>query len=229
MSRRRKLKAEEKIAIAQACLKGEMSQSEAARRYGINYSSVQEYVLWYKMKGPSIFFDTKHNSYSEELKISAVKDYLAGNGSLREIAAKYGLKAKQQLQNWLKVYNSGRGFKRKISGGSHMKQGRKTTFEERVTITKECLESGNDYGRIAKKYEVSYQQVYTWVKKFKEFGEKGLEDRRGERVKDQDPRTELEKAQIEIERLKHELYMTKMERDLLKKLDEIERRDRYRK
>ena len=38
-----------------------------------------------------------------------------------------------------------------------------------------------------------------------------------------------EKAQIEIERLKHELYMTRMERDLLKKLDEIERREAYRK
>ena len=38
-------------------------------------------------------------------------------------------------------------------------------------------------------------------------------------------RTELEAAQIEIERLKHQLYLTEMERDLLKKLDEIERRD----
>ena len=31
----------------------------------------------------------------------------------------------------------------------------------------------------------------------------GLEDRRGKRKKDQVPRTELEKAQIEIEQLKH--------------------------
>ena len=41
----------------------------------------------------------------------------------------------------------------------------------------------------------------------------------------QRPRTELEAAQIEIERLKHQLYLAEMERDLLKKLDEIERRD----
>ena len=32
-----------------------------------------------------------------------------------------------------------------------------------------------------------------------------------------------------IKQLEHELYMTKMERDLLKKLDEIERRDAFRK
>jgi hypothetical protein len=50
-----------------------------------------------------------------------------------------------------------------------------------------------------------------------------LEDRRGRRKKDQVPRTELEKAHIEIEKLKHQLYMAEMERDLLKKLKELER------
>ena len=60
-------------------------------------------------------------------------------------------------------------------------------------------------------------------------GEAGLEDRRGKRKKDQAPRTELEKAQIEIKQLKHKLYLAEMERDLLKKLDEIERRDAFRK
>jgi len=52
-----------------------------------------------------------------------------------------------------------------------------------------------------------------------------LEDRRGRRKKDQIPRTELEQAQIEIEQLKHKLSLAEMERDLLKKLDEVERRD----
>ena len=36
----------------------------------------------------------------------------------------------------------------------------------------------------------------------------------------------LEKAQIEIEQLKHRLHLAEMERDALKKLQEIERRDR---
>ena len=36
---------------------------------------------------------------------------------------------------------------------------------------------------------------------------------------------QLEAAQIEIERLKHELYLANMENHLLKKLDEIVRRD----
>ena len=106
-----------------------------------------------------------------------------------------------------------------------MKQGRSTTQEERVQIAKECLESGKNYGEMALKYNVSYQQVRTWTLKFEELGEAGLEDRRGKRKKDQEPRTELEAAQIEIERLKHELYLANMENHLLKKLDEIVRRD----
>ena len=60
-------------------------------------------------------------------------------------------------------------------------------------------------------------------------GEAGLEDRRGRRKKDQTPRTELEQVQIELEQLKHKLYLAEMERDLLKKLDEVERRDAFRK
>ena len=110
-----------------------------------------------------------------------------------------------------------------------MKKARLTTLEERIQIAKDCIANGENYGETALKHKVSYQQVYQWTKKFKEMGAAGLEDRRGKRKKDQTPRTELEKAQIEIERLKHELYMTQMERDLLKKLDEIERREAYRK
>ena len=60
-------------------------------------------------------------------------------------------------------------------------------------------------------------------------GEAGLEDRRGKRKKDQVPRTKLEKAQTEIEQLKHKLYLAEMENTLLKKLDEIERREAFRK
>lgn len=110
-----------------------------------------------------------------------------------------------------------------------MKNTRKTTQEERIQIAKECIENGNNYGEIAIKYQVSYQNVYTWVKKYRELGEAGLEDRRGQRTAQQKPRTEEERLRIENAQLKHELYLAKMERDLLKKLEEIERREAYRK
>ena len=106
-----------------------------------------------------------------------------------------------------------------------MKQGRETTQEERVQIVRECIATGKNYGEMALKYQVSYQQVRNWTLRFEEMGEAGLQDRRGRRKKDQKPRTELEQAQVEIEQLKHKLYLVEMERDLLKKLKEVERRD----
>mgnify|MGYP004523857555 FL=1 len=227
---REKVTPEERIGAAKACAEGRMSSREVARRLGVDEAQVREWVFRYKSHGAEAFQKQERNTiYSGELKVQAVREYIAGNLSQREIAAKYGLRSTSQIRDWIKVYNSGRNFEHRMSGGSRMKQGRETTQEERIAIVRDCLENGSNFGAAAIKYNVSYQQVYTWVKKFKELGEAGLEDRRGKRIVDQEPRTELEKAQIEIAQLKHELYMTKMERDLLKKLKELERRDAFRK
>ena len=230
MSRKRKLTTEERAEAAKACAEGRMSAAEAARRLGVAKSTVREWAIQYEENGTlALGTQKKNNVYSAELKREAVEAYLMGKGSKEKIAAKYGMRSVTQLKDWIKVYNSGRDFSRRMSGGSRMKQGRETTQEERIAIAKDCLENGRNYGETAIKYRVSYQQVYTWVKKYKELGEKGLEDRRGKRLAAQEPRTELEEAKIRIAQLEHELYMTKVERDLLKKLDELERRDAFRK
>jgi len=230
MSRKNKLNAEEKVRIAEDCIEGRISQAEAARRVGVDESSIRAWIAKYKSEGSYGLWQTEKNRvYSEELKLQAVMEYLGGKGSLREICKKYRIRTKTQLRAWIKVYNSGRDFKHKMSGGSRMKSTRKTTQEERVQIAKECIENGDNYGEIAIKYQVSYQNVYSWVKKYRELGEAGLEDRRGQRTAQQEPRTEEERLRIENAQLKHELYLARMERDLLKKLEEIERREAYRK
>ena len=228
--RRIKVTPEGKIQAAKECAEGKYGTSEQARKLGVDESTVREWVKRYQAQGVSAFYDTDTNKvYSEEVKAKAVEDYLSGKGSQATIAAKYGLRTKTQLQQWIKMYNSGRGFRHKMSGGSRMKQGRETTQEERVAIAKDCIATGENYGETAIKHNVSYQQVYQWTRKYKEYGEAGLEDRRGKRMKDQVPRSHEEELEIEVAKLKRELYETKMERDLLKKLDEIVRRDAYRK
>ena len=228
--RKTKLTIEEKIEIVRMYSEGKESKCSLAKRFGIDESSIRDYVARYKAQGIEGFTDYgKNRVYSEELKYQAIKAYMEGKGSTRDVAAQFGLRDSHQLRKWLKVYNSGRGFRQKMSGGSRMKESRPTTVEERVQIAKDCIANGGNYGETALKFNVSYQQVYQWVKKYKEKGEAGLEDRRGKRLKDQTPRTREEELEIEIAKLKHELYMTKMERDVLKKLDEIERREAYRK
>jgi transposase-like protein len=225
-----KADAEVKIQTAKLCLGGKMSQRDAARHAGVSKAVVQIWIKIYEAQGEMGLIDLQKNQvYSPKTKLSAVTDYLNGVGSLQSIAAKYGLRSKTQLQKWIKMYNNGEDFLRKISGGSRMTTSRKTTKDERIQIVKDCLENGCNYGETATKHNVSYQQVYGWVKRFKDLGESGLEDRRGKRKVDQEPRSEVEELKIKLAQTEHKLYMAEMERDLLKKVKELERKDLYRK
>ena len=228
--RKRKYEVELIIKIVKENIEKGVSIGDLSTKYNIHHGVIEDWIVQYKHNGVRAFLQEDQNRvYSPEIKKQAVEDYLIGKGSQREITAKYGLRGRTQLREWIKVYNSGEGFRHKMSGGSRMKEARPTTVEERIQIAKDCIANGGNYGETALKFNVSYQQVYQWVKKFKEKGEPGLEDRRGKRLKDQTPRTREEELEIEVAKLKHELYMTQMERDLLKKLDEIERREAYRK
>ena len=60
-----------------------------------------------------------------------------------------------------------------------MTKGRKTTQEERAQIVAFCIEHGKDYALTMETYQVSYQQVYSWVRKYEASGVDGLVDRRG--------------------------------------------------
>lgn len=228
MPHKTKVGAEEKGRLVQRFLNGQMGIIEVSRKTGANPASIRLWIARYEAEGVEAFLPHERNrAYRPDEKRQAVQDYLSGEGSLLDICKKYKIKSTHQLRNWIKVYNAHGDFNliKHSGGGSYMKQGRETTQEERIQVVKDCIASGKNYGEIALKYKVSYQQVRTWTLRFEELGETGLEDRRGQRKKDQTPRTELEKAQIEIEQLKHQNYLLTMERDLLKKLDEIERRD----
>lgn len=227
MSKRKKRTTEERITIVQQIAEGKISQEAASRQAGVGTSTIRRWLQRYKAEGVQGLAESRKNRvYSEETKASAVKAYLSGEGSLSDLCIKYKIRDDHILREWIKVYNSGKDFKR-MYGGSRMKQGRETTQDERYEIVMACIDSGLDYGATAEKYNVSYQQVYTWVKKYKALGKPGLEDRRGQRKKYQAPRNEKEALEARIAQLEAENRLLKMERDLLKKVKELERRDAF--
>ena len=232
MSHKQKLSIEEKVKLVRQCIQGEISIQGAAEKARVGRTSVRRWISAYEAEGAAAFLPHEKNRiYSPELKREAVLCYLSGEGSLLEISKKYKIRNPNILEAWIKVYNTHGNFNsvKQSGGGSYMRQTRSTTQEERIQIARECIASRKNYGELAIKYNVSYQQVYTWVKKFSQLGEAGLEDRRGKRTQNQEARSEIEELRIKMAKLEHELYMTKMERDLLKKLEELERGDAYRK
>ena len=215
-----------RMSIIRRYVLGELSRAEASRQCGVSERTMARWRVRYQTEGTLGFLpQEKNRRYSPTLKEEAVKAYLSGKGSLLEICKKYKILDERQLRSWIKVYNGHKDFK-KQTGGSRMTKGRETTQAERIAVAKACIANGKNYGEVAIAYNVSYQQARSWTLKYIEGGEAALEDRRGQRKKDQHPRTELEQAQIEIEQLKHKLKMLEMENHLLKKLEEIERRRR---
>lgn len=166
----------------------------------------------------------RNKKYSAELKLQAVEDYLNGGGSYVTVSQKYGLRSKTQLENWVLWYNGHKVFKERRGAGTeiYMTKGRKTTLDERIEIVAYCIEHGKDYPKAIEKYGVSYQQIYSWVRKYEETGIDGLRDGRG-RTKPVEEMTDVEKLQAENRLLKAQLRDKEVEMLLLKKLQELER------
>ena len=164
----------------------------------------------------------KNKKYSVELKMQAVRSYLNGEGSLREICRKYGISDKHVLQNWIKWYNGHREFKERSSakGEIYMTKGRKTTQEERAEIVAFCIKHNKDYGLTVETYKVSYQQIYSWVRKYEEGGVDRLKDNRG-RTKPIEEMTEIEKLKAEMKILQAKIEQLEIENLFIKKLQDL--------
>ncbi|HHY26240.1 MAG TPA: helix-turn-helix domain-containing protein [Desulfitobacterium dehalogenans] len=225
MSHKAKLSGPEKITAIEKYLRGEDSLNHLATVLDVHYSTVKQWLQTYQSLGPNALLShSKNSAYTTEFKTKAVEDYLAGGGSHMDICKRYGIKSKSQLHNWVLKYNGHEKLKASGTGGTPiMTDGRATTYDERVEIVKYCIEHQNNYTETAQKFQVSYQQVYSWTNKYLKDGIDALQDRRGKR-KSEDEMSEVEKLRAQNKLLEAENKRKQMEIDLLKKLEEIERR-----
>ena len=213
-----KLSYEERIAAVKEYQAGKGSYKAIAEKYGIVAMTLMDMVATYEFQGLS----KERKKYSKELKIQAVNDYLSGKGSQIEICKKYKIRGRNQLRAWIKWYNGQKEFKERssVKGEIYMTKGRKTTQEERVEIVAFCIEHGKDYGLTTETYNVSYQQIYSWVKKYEDKGVEGLTDRRG-KTKPDSELTEEERLRQENKILHAKIKDQEMEIARFKKLREV--------
>ena len=224
MPHKAKYPPEKLVEIVEECLKGEISQNGAAKKYGVNIDTIVTWIRQYKLHGvKGLTPQTKIIRYTVEVKYRAVEEYLSGKYSLDDICNRYGIRNKARVRQWIKWYNSHGDFNRpNIGKGNCMRRGRKVTLEEKIAIVSECIAQNKNYGKIIEKYGVSYQQIYNWVRKYETQGLEGLWDRRGKR-KPPSEASEMEWLQAQIKLKDAENQRLQMENELLKKLSALER------
>lgn len=201
------------------------SASSIRRLYGVHDSQVQQWIERYESDGVDGLKPRRTNrTYSQAFKLEVVMKYNAGNTSYPQLAREYGISNVAVIYQWVSLYNSGKLLKA-TRRATPMKDGRKTTHAERIEIAQWTIANELNYVEATKHFDVSCGQVYAWVKKFKQGGESSLADRRGKAKEDNGQLTELEKKDLEIKRLKARLEYVSTEAAVLKKLQEIERRN----
>lgn len=224
--RRYKLTEQQRLDAVHAYLAGAGSYQTVAEQFHICSRTLRDLVALYQSQGESaLCSSTTNNYYPPELKRQAVEDYQSGQGSQRDICLKYNIRARTQLRSWIRQYNAD-----EISPAPAVRPnerptvpGRKTTLEERIEIVCFCLSNNRDYALTTRTHHVSYQQVYSWVRKYEDQGIEGLLDRRGRRKTPEDM-TPVERLENENKLLRAEISRLQTENTALKKLRSLERR-----
>ena len=188
--------------IAQEYLNGNCSRKDLSKKYNIPESTIRDWINVSKTHGINAFINTNGNKqYTKDFKIQCVEAVLKGESSVLDVVSQYQISSSHMLREWISLYNANRELKE---------------------IVDYCINHNRDYKGTASIYNVSYSQVYSWVKKYDVQGDDGLTDRRGRHKTDEEV-NELERLRRENIRLKRQLQEKDMLNELLKKVQELER------
>ena len=218
---------EQKIKACQEYIIGQKSALQLAKELDLGKGGESTITTWARMfasNGPSAFSESgKKHSYSKELKLKVVKEYLSGKASLRDLTVKYNIRDKKTIRSWIMNYNSHIELKDyDPKPEAYMTDTLKTTLEDRIKIVKDCLEHDRDVKSTAVKYGCKYAQLYQWIRKYEADGEEALIDKRGKK-KLESELSELEKAERKIAQLEREKEEYRKKYELLKKAEDRER------
>ena len=223
MSKKIRFTPEEKEQAVIDYLDRNKSRTQICEELCISSRTIQDWAIIYNKHGIAGFArKTRNSSYSKEFKVKVVEEYIKGEGSSIDLGIKYNISS-GLLRSWVRMYNANRELKDyNPKQEVYMAQARrKTTLEERKEIVDYCINHNRDYKNTAAKYDVSYSQVYSWVRKYDTDVETGLTDKRGQHKTD-DEVDELERLRRENLRLKRQLEEKDMVVELLKKVKEYE-------
>lgn len=187
---------------------------------------MSKWIKQFLLAGLAGIIRPKHNRrYPLSIKVAAVKAYLLGEYTNQEILEQYQIRNISQLRQWVISYNNDKLIVNQPTRKRARKMGRKVTFDEKKQIVQWTIEHGNNYKLAAEKYEVSYQRVYSWVRKYQKGHDwTALKDNRG-RNKGKEPTNELERLRKRVRELEARDHEREVQIAFAKKLVEIQNRE----
>lgn len=213
----------EKLACISLVEQG-ITPNAVGTQYNIKGEQIQQWVQRYHKDGEAGLKRAWPHRYPTELKLEIVQKYLTRHTSYPQLAREYQIPNVAVIYQWVTRYTSGKSLET-TRGKNDMRDGRKTTQLERIEIAQWVIANDLDYVGAIKKFNVSYGQAYTWVRKFKRDGSMGLEDRRGKAKEDHGQLTENEKLMLENKRLQARVMRLSTELAVREKIQELERRN----
>ena len=104
MSKKNQYSAPEKLALLHEFEKGP-TLIYVASKYNVCKTTLKRWRHCYELYGyVGLEIQTYNRSYSSELKLQAVLDYLSGNYSQNEVIDKYKIASRTQLIGWINKY-----------------------------------------------------------------------------------------------------------------------------
>jgi len=227
MGNYKKFTFENRWEVVDSIIKKELSVHSAALNFSISKTVINDWLRKYNASGIEGLRNGKGwKIYSEDTKLLAVEDVIIRGLSKHSTVKKYEISSRNVLERWIKCYNSGNKLRDtgpRKEGTTVMTKGRRTTYEERVEIVQYTIVRDLDYATAMEKYGVSYQQLYSWVRKYQSGGAEALKDGRG-RNKQPEELTEVELLNLRIKELEARNEYLEIENAIEKKLAELHRR-----
>ena len=98
---RSRYSAVEKLALITEFQNANLSAGAFGKQYGMEARTIERWSLRYQQADIDGLTEvTKNKHYSQAFKLMLVQEYLNGQGSLRMLAHKHGLRSHEQLRDW---------------------------------------------------------------------------------------------------------------------------------
>jgi transposase-like protein len=234
VGRKPKFSKEVKIEACERYINGHGSFESIAKEVGCNRERLRQWYLKYRIHGPMAFDPNKTNrTYRKEFKLSVVESYLSGKYSFPDLGAKHNI-AEGVVWQWVNKYNGGIELKTYDPKSEvYTMKSRRTSYEERLEIVNWVISNDMNYKEAASKFQIRYALVYKWTKDYQKEGAEALRyKKRGPKAKsiiDESSFSEVERLKLALEREQALRKRAEFELEVLKKKEEFERKNRYRK